>query len=79
MENEVKQYPHFTPGNTPNRRQRRKDSGINKRGIHKPKEGRYMFLIIDKVLKFRHYIQYVPVKNKKGQITGIRKIIHTSI
>lgn len=76
-QSEVKKiYPHFTPGNSPNHSQRRRDDGINKRGLHKPKDGKMMQLMIDK-LRFVHYKQMVPIKNKAGQIISYRKIIHT--
>lgn len=76
MEKEVKKYPHFTAGNYPNRSQRRKDSGINKRGLHKPKDGQVMQLMVGK-LRFLHYKQMIPLKNKFRHIIGYRKIIHT--
>jgi len=62
---------------SPNRAQRRKDAGINKRGIHKPKEGRTM-LIIAGTLKWKHYIQKIPLKDAFGNITGYRKVTHTA-
>ena len=72
-----KKYPHFTPGNYPNRSKRRKDAGINKRGLHKPKTGESLLLIF-KNLKFRHYRQIVPVKDEKGFVIGTKEIIHTN-
>ena len=46
------QYPKFLPGKEyPNRAQRRKDVWINKKGLHKPKEGQKMILIYG-VLKY---------------------------
>lgn len=41
------QYPKFLPGKEyPNRAQRRKDVGINKKGLHKPKEGQILILLM---------------------------------
>ncbi|WP_418124300.1 hypothetical protein ACNFU2_06635 [Chryseobacterium sp. PTM-20240506] len=70
-------YPIFRAGNTPNRRQRRIDSGVNKRTLHKPKEGQKMLLVIDKI-KWKHFIQKIPVKNKAGEIISFNIIKHTN-
>lgn len=72
-----KNYPFFTAGNSPNRYQRRIDSGVNKRTLHKPKVGRKMLLIIDNI-KWRHFIQKIPVKNKAGEIIGYKVVKHTN-
>ena len=61
----------------PNRAQRRKDAGINKRGLHKIKEGRVK-IIIDGTLKWKHFIQKIPLKNSFGKIIGYRKVTHTT-
>lgn len=76
-QDQQKSYPHFTPGNKPNRAQRRKDCGINKRGIHKPKDGRIQLLVTGE-LKWKHFIQHIPLKDEYGNITGFRKVTHTS-
>lgn len=61
----------------PNRAQRRKDFGINKRGLHKIKEG-HVKIIITGTLKWKHFIQEIPLKNSLGHIIGYRKITHTT-
>ncbi len=61
----------------PNRAQRRKDCGINKRGNHKPKQGRVM-LIVTGTLKWKHYVQHIPLKDDFQNIIGYRKITHTA-
>ena len=50
-----------------NRAQRRKDAGVNKRGLHQPQEGKKM-LIIYGVHKYLHFVQKVPIKNKRNDI-----------
>lgn len=71
------QYPKFLPGKEyPNRAQRRKDVGINKKGLHKPKEGQKMILIYG-VLKYLHFVQKVLIKNKYKQVIRFKKINHT--
>ena len=70
-----KKYPHFTPGETPNRKQRRIDAGVNKRTLHKP-NGITKLLVID-CIKYKQYLQIVPVLNKKRNVISYRKIIHT--
>jgi hypothetical protein len=74
---EKKNYPFFKAGNSPNRHQRRIDAGVNKRTLHKPKQGRKMLLIIDNI-KWRHFIQKIPVKNKAGEIIGYNVVKHTN-
>lgn len=71
----VKVYPHFTPGNTPNRAQSRIQAGVNKRGEHKP-DNKQKLIVIGKY-KFKQYRQRIPLKDKTGNIIGYRKIIHT--
>lgn len=56
-----------------NRAQRRKDAGINKRGLHKPKEGRYLLLVYG-TQKWAHYTQRVPMKDG-----SFRTIKHTHL
>jgi len=70
-------YPIFRAGNSPNRHQRRIDCGVNKRTLHKPREGRKMLLVIDNI-KWRHFIQKIPVKNKAGEIIRYNVIKHTN-
>lgn len=74
MENK---YPKFSPGKQePNRAQRRKNAGVNKRGLHQPKDGLKMILIYG-IHKYLHFVQKVPIKNKHKQIIGFKKITHT--
>ena len=62
----------------PNRAQRRKDCGINKRGLHQPgRKGK--MLLVDKNAKYRHFIQRIPIFHPTlfKVIIGYRKITHT--
>ena len=59
-----------------NRAQRRKDAGVNKRGLHQPKEGQKLILIYG-VHKYLHFVQKVPIKNNNKEIIGFKKINHT--
>ena len=77
MSGQEKSHQSFFPNYTPNRAQRRKDCGINKRGVHKPKEGRSMLLVTG-TLKWKHYLQQIPLKDASGRITGFRKVTHTT-
>lgn len=72
-----KNYPHFNAGNSPNRSQRRIDAGVNKRTLHKPKEGKKMLLVINNI-KWRHFIQKIPVRNKSGEIIRYNVVKHTN-
>lgn len=54
-----------------NRAQRRKDNGVNKRGLHKPKLGTKMLLVYG-TSKFYHFVQTIKLKNGKT-----RYITHT--
>lgn len=72
----MKDNINLEPYKGPNRAQRRKEAGVNKRGLHQPKEGIKM-LIIYGVHKYLHFLQKVPIKNKHHQIIGYKKITHT--
>ena len=71
----IKSYPLFTPNENPNRAQRRKDAGVNKRGLHKLKTGHNLLVIGQK--KFDHFYQTIPLKDVLGNIIGFKRITHT--
>lgn len=47
-----------------NRAQKRKEAGVNKRGLHKPKVGTKMLLVYG-TKKYWHFLQPIQLKNGK--------------
>ena len=58
---------------TPNRRQRRIQSGVNKRGLHQLQEGETKLLVYG-TTKWKHFAQTITLKNGDK-----KRIFHTQL
>lgn len=56
-----------------NRKQRRIESGVNKRGLHKVKQGQYLLLVYG-TQKWKNFVQEIKLKNG-----SVKRITHTQL